>query len=406
MAERMESGYGMEILLKDPDIAGADLEAFDEKEAKKAQRFHESLPVYQKTPLVDLSGLSGKLGVKDIFVKNEAERFGMKAFKGLGGTYAMFRILCRELGFDPEKTDYSEFQKESVKEKTAKFTFVTATDGNHGKGVSWAAGLFGCRAFVYMPKGTVRARKEAIRNAGPAEVTVTDWNYDETVRYAKKMSEKNGWFLIQDTSWDGYEEIPGWIMEGYLTMAAEAVQELEKKEKRPTHVFLQAGVGAMAAAVAAYLANHYGEECPKIVIVEPEAAPCIFMSAENHEICSVQGDPETIMAGLNCGTPCQSVWPVLAALPSAYLTCKDYAAAQGMRIYAAPVGKDPVIISGESGASTMGALDLLLERRELNHAKEALGLGTDSVILLINTEGDTDPVSYGNIVKEGTYPLP
>ena len=140
----------------------------------------------------------------------------MKAFKGLGGTYAMFRILCRALGLDPGKVDFSEFQKADVREKTAKYTFVTATDGNHGKGVSWASRLFGAHAYVYMPKGTVKAREEAVRQAGPAEVTVTDWNYDDTVNYAKKMSEEHGWFLIQDTSWDGCEEIPGWIMDGIL----------------------------------------------------------------------------------------------------------------------------------------------------------------------------------------------
>ena len=133
----------------------------------------------------------------------------MKAFKGLGGTYAMFRILCRELGLDLGKVDFSEFQKADVREKTAKYTFVTATDGNHGKGVSWASGLFGAHAYVYMPKGTVKAREEAVRQAGPAEVTVTDWNYDDTVKYAKKMSEEHGWFLIQDTSWDGADRGSG-----------------------------------------------------------------------------------------------------------------------------------------------------------------------------------------------------
>ena len=356
--------------------------------------------------MVQLRGLGGKLGVKGIFVKNEAERFGMKAFKGLGGTYAMFRILCRELGLDPGKVDFSEFQKADVREKTAKYTFVTATDGNHGKGVSWASGLFGAHAYVYMPKGTVKAREEAVRQAGPAEVTVTDWNYDDTVKYAKKMSEEHGWFLIQDTSWDGYEEIPGWIMDGYLTMASEAAEQTEAAGEIPTHVFLQAGVGSMAGAVAGYLVNHYGEKAPKIMIVEPDVADCIFRSGEAGELCSVDGAPETIMAGLNCGTPCKSIWPVLKSVPAAYITCKDYAAAHAMRAYAKPAGDDPVIVSGESGASTMGAVLMLLERPELEAARKALGLGADSVILLINTEGDTDPVSYRNIVECGAYPLP
>ena len=224
MAKKLEEECGTKVLMNVPEVDQVDLSAFSEEKAKETRRFHESIPAYNRTPLVQLRGLGGKLGVKGIFVKNEAERFGMKAFKGLGGTYAMFRILCRELGLDPGKVDFSEFQKADVREKTAKYTFVTATDGNHGKGVSWASGLFGAHAYVYMPKGTVKAREEAVRQAGPAEVTVTDWNYDDTVKYAKKMSEEHGWFLIQDTSWDGYEEIPGWIMDGYLTMASEAAE--------------------------------------------------------------------------------------------------------------------------------------------------------------------------------------
>lgn len=406
MAKKLEEEYGTKVLMNVPEVDQVDLSAFSEGKAKETRRFHESIPAYNRTPLVQLRGLGGKLGVKGIFVKNEAERFGMKAFKGLGGTYAMFRILCRELGLDPGKVDFSEFQKADVREKTAKYTFVTATDGNHGKGVSWASGLFGAHAYVYMPKGTVKAREEAVRQAGPAEVTVTDWNYDDTVKYAKKMSEEHGWFLIQDTSWDGYEEIPGWIMDGYLTMASEAAEQTEAAGEIPTHVFLQAGVGSMAGAVAGYLVNHYGEKAPKIMIVEPDVADCIFRSGEAGELCSVDGAPETIMAGLNCGTPCKSIWPVLKSVPAAYVTCKDYAAAHAMRAYAKPAGDDPVIVSGESGASTMGAVLVLLERPELEAARKALGLGADSVILLINTEGDTDPVSYRNIVECGAYPLP
>ena len=154
MAKKMEEGYGTKVLMNVADADHVDLSEFSEEKAKETRRFHESIPVYNRTPLVHLRGLGEKLGVKGIYVKNEAERFGMKAFKGLGGTYAMFRILCRELGLDPEKVDFSEFQKEETREKTAKYTFVTATDGNHGKGVSWASGLFGARAYVYMPKGT------------------------------------------------------------------------------------------------------------------------------------------------------------------------------------------------------------------------------------------------------------
>lgn len=148
MAKKLEEECGTKVLMNVPEVDQVDLSAFSEEKAKETRRFHESIPVYNRTPLVQLRGLGGKLGVKGIFVKNEAERFGMKAFKGLGGTYAMFRILCRELGLDPGKVDFSEFQKSDVREKTAKYTFVTATDGNHGKGVSWASGLFGAHMLT------------------------------------------------------------------------------------------------------------------------------------------------------------------------------------------------------------------------------------------------------------------
>lgn len=407
MEKKLKQGYYMEILLQEPKSGAGVLQELDEEAAKQAMRFHRSIPQYQETPLVSLEELSKRLGVKGIYVKNESLRFGLKAFKGLGGTYAMFRILCRELKMDVEKADFRDFQEKEQRERAKKITFVTATDGNHGKGVSWAAGLFGCQAHVFMPKGSSEMRAEAIRSAGPATVQVTDKNYDETVQYARQMSEKYGWFLIQDTAWDGYEEIPLWIIQGYLTMASEAVKQLEERKTKPTHIFLQAGVGAMAGGVAGYLLHHYGKACPVISVVEPKEAACIFLSArENDGAChTVEGDPETIMAGLNCQTPCKITWPVLRDFSSACIVCPDFAAAHGMRLYAKPSGNDEPVVSGESGAVTLGAFALLMERTELKDVKKQLGLGADSVILLFNTEGDTDPVCYQNIVRDGAYPL-
>jgi diaminopropionate ammonia-lyase len=253
-----------------------------------------------------------------------------------------------------------------------------------------------------MPRGTQEVRAEAIRRVGPAEVTVTDLSYDDTVRLARRMSEQQGWILIQDTAWDGYEQIPTWIIQGYLTMAAETVEQLEALRVRPTHVFLQAGVGAMAGGILGYLADIYGDRKPIAAIVEPEAANCIYASvaAGDGSPHSVDGIAVTMMAGLNCGTPCKITWPILRDYAEFFITCEDAVAARGMRTYAAGLNGDPAIVSGESGAATLGALERILSDGGLAEVKAAMQLNADSVILLISTEGDTDPENYRRILYE------
>ena len=200
---------------------------FRVSEAAAPRHFHEKLAAYEKTPLLSFPALAKKLGVKGVYTKDESGRFSLNAFKGLGGSYAMFRILCEKFSLDPETASPEDLTQGDNGEKVRQMDFVTCTDGNHGRGVAWAAGLFGCRAHVYMPRGTCRARVEAIRQIGSAEVVVTDKSYDDTVLYAKAMSEKHGWTLIQDTSWEGYEKIPTWIIQGYLTLASEMTEQLE-----------------------------------------------------------------------------------------------------------------------------------------------------------------------------------
>lgn len=381
---------------------------FDEEAAKKARKFHQGLPNYAETPLAELKALASQIGVRSIFIKNESGRFGLNAFKGLGGSYAMFRILCERFQLDPEKTSYADLMQDRWKDEIRKVAFVTATDGNHGRGVSWAAGLFGCRAYIYMPAGTVKVRAEAIRKAGPAEVIITDMNYDDTVQFAASKSRENDWYLIQDTAWDGYEKIPTWIIQGYLTMALEAREQLAAVHAMPTHIILQAGVGAMAGGVTAYFANCMQDHLPEFIVVEPEEANCIYRSAAagDGNIHSCDGMPKTIMAGLNCGTPCKITWPVLRDYPEFYMACPDYLAACGMRLYAQPYGDDPQIIAGESGAVSLGALYFLMTREEFAEIREEMGLNNDSVILLFNTEGNTDPEDYDAITKNGRYPIP
>ena len=286
------------------------------------------------------------------------------------------------------------------RERLSRIEFVTCTDGNHGRGVSWAAGLFGCRAHVFMPHGSREVRAEAIRRAGPAEVTITEMNYDDTVRYAGDLAERRGWILIQDTAWDGYEKIPAWIVQGYLTLALEATEEFETLGIRPTHVFLQAGVGAMAGGVLAHIAGHYGGSKPVVAIVEPDAVDCVCRSAKagDGKPHSVEGMPQTIMAGLNCGTPCRITWPILRDYAEYYISCSDLIAEEGMRGYAFGLNGDPKIISGESGAVTLGAAVRILRGGELAEVRAAMALDADSIIFLISTEGDTDPDIYNRIV--------
>ncbi len=365
--------------------------------AEQARRFHKTIPGYRETPLVSLSCAAGEYGVDSIFVKDESQRFGLKAFKGLGGSYAMFRILCERLGLDPGAADYDTFREAEVRRRCSGVEFVTATDGNHGKGVSWAAKLFGCKAHVYMPKGSVEARRRAIEEAGSAVAEITELNYDMTVEYAALAADRHGWELIQDTAWEGYEKCPRWIIEGYLTLAAEAAEQMG--EKKPTHIFLQAGVGAMAGGIEAFFMNKYREEPPLVAIAEPTDVACIYKSvlAGDGKAHSIEGNPQTIMAGLNCGTPCAAVWPILRDCSAYFCACEDIVTEEGMRAYARPLGSDKAVVSGESGAVTYG---LLLEILKSDSLREQFKIDEKSVILLINTEGDTDPVNYRKVLGE------
>ena len=385
------------VLCQDP-VPGAGLSAYAGDRAERALRFHRSVPAYAETPLVSLKALAARAGLRAVFVKDESHRFGLKAFKGLGGSYCVFRVLCERFGLDPGSTGYAAFLDPDIRRACGELTLVTATDGNHGKGVSWAAKLFGCGARVYMPAGTVEIRRRAVEEAGSAKAEITPWNYDRTVRYAASMAEKNGWILIQDTSWDGYEKCPRWIIEGYLTLAAEADRQMDGLT--PTHIFLQAGVGSMAGGIEGYFMDRCGGRPPLITIVEPEAAACIYASARagDGRAHAVEGDPVTIMAGLNCGTPCSVVWPVLRDCSAYFCACKDSVTERGMRALAHPSGGDPAVVSGESGAVTYGLLLTILESQEL---KKLFRLDRDSVVLLISTEGDTDPDGYRRVVGSG-----
>ena len=246
------------------------------EETTLVRKVQQMIPSYAPTSLVSLTSLAERLGVRAVLLKDESSRFGLKAFKGLGGIYAMFRGICRELQLDPEETTVKMLQDPPYIDRIRKMVFATTTDGNHGKGVSWAAGVFGCKAYVFMPAGTVQVRAQAIRDAGNAEVTITDMRYDECVAWTARQAIQNGWHLIQDTSWPGYEEIPEWIMQGYTTMYFEALSQMrEMGYDAPTHLFLQAGVGSMAGAIAAASVCAQKKR-PVITTVESSEAACFY----------------------------------------------------------------------------------------------------------------------------------
>lgn len=373
------------------------------EEMQRAGNFHRSFPQYSVTPLTRLKSLAEYLGLKRLYVKDESYRFGLNAFKVLGGSYAIARHIAQELGKDVGEIPYSVLTSDVLREKFGQATFFTATDGNHGRGVAWAANKLGQKCVVRMPKGTTHTRFQNIANEN-ATVTIEDLNYDDCVRMAAKEAENTPrGIMVQDTAWEGYEEIPTWIMQGYGTLATEADKQLEEDGCRPTHIFIQAGVGSLAGAVIGYFANRYKEDPPVMVVVEAGAADCLYRSAMQADggRVDVTGDMLTIMAGLACGEANTVSWDILKNHADAFVSCPDWVSANGTRIYSAPLKGDERVISGESGSVTMGLVHALMTKPEYKELKDALKLGADSEVLLVSSEGDTDPDRYREIVWEG-----
>ena len=373
----------------------------------KARAFHKSFPQYTVTPLAKLDGMAGELGLGGLYVKDESYRFGLNAFKVLGGSFAMARYIAQKTGKDVSETTYDYLTSDKLRQEFGQATFFTATDGNHGRGVAWAANKLGQKAVVHMPKGSVKTRFDNIAKEGAA-VTIEELNYDDCVRLAAKEADEtpNG-VIVQDTAWDGYEEIPAWIMQGYGTMADEANEQLNAAGvARPTHVFIQAGVGSLAGAVQGYFANKYPDNPPKVVVMEARVADCLYRGAEAADgaIRMVGGDLQTIMAGLACGEPNTISWDILKNHVSVFASCPDWVAAKGMRMLSAPVKGDPQVVSGESGAVGMGVISTIMTDPAYAELKKALGLDEKSQVLMFSTEGDTDPVNYKKIVWNGAYP--
>jgi diaminopropionate ammonia-lyase len=334
-----------------------------------ASAFHFSLKGYKPTPLVSLPSLAKKYSVGNIYIKDESFRLGLNAFKGLGASYAMSQIL-----------------KNSPEVKT----FCTATDGNHGRAVAWSAKFFNKKAVVFVPQGTTLQRIKAIEKEG-AVVEVVDGNYDKACDYAQKMAKENGWVLVQDMAWQDYEEIPALIVAGYLTL----FKEIE--ETKIDVVFLQAGVGSFAGAGIYHYLQKYGENCPKIVIVEPNEADAILTSFKNDEISTSLGNSKTIMAGLNCGTPSLGVWDLIKSGVDISMKIDDKYAKKAMKELYTPTGTDTRVISGESGVGGLAGFIAMNEEEELKSLKKELNINEKSNILFISTEGATDIEMFNKI---------
>jgi len=400
-------GYALRYLMRAPR-GGSVPEGFSQDLSEKVLAFHRQLPGYQSTRLVRLRKLAESWGVAEILVKDESTRFGLGAFKVLGGSYAVARLLCQKLNISLEDIDYDYLVSDEVRKRVGRITLATATDGNHGRGIAWAAQQLGQQAMIYMPKGSARSRVENIRSHG-AHVKVTDLNYDDAVRLCFRRAREKGWYVIQDTAWEGYVDVPRWIMQGYMSMCAEAMGQMSKKGIHgPTHVFIQAGVGAFAGAMVAYLANMFQDNRPCFIIMEPNNAACIFASAAagDGRPHAVTGDLDTIMAGLACGEPNPFAWDIIRNFASCYICCDDFVAANGIRVLANPLQGDDAVESGESGSVGIGLLDLLANNPDFETFKQALKMGPGARVLFFNTEGATDPESYRDILWHGKHPSP
>lgn len=386
-----------------PESEDTKLSYMSLSEMEKAKNFHKSFPQYKVTPLTPLPNLAEHLGLRRLYVKDESYRFGLNAFKVLGGSYAIAKYIAKELNKDISEISYDVLTSKELREEFGQATFFTATDGNHGRGVAWAANKLGQKCVVRMPKGTTRTRLENIAKEN-AIVTIEDLNYDDCVRMAAREAAKTKrGIMVQDTAWEGYEEIPTWIMQGYGTLALEADRQLQEDNSRPTHIFIQAGVGSLAGAVTGYFANRFPEHPPVMVVVEAGAADCLYRSALQADgtRVNVTGDMLTIMAGLACGEANTVSWDILRNHADAFVSCPDWVSANGTRIYGAPIGDDKRVISGESGSVTLGLVHALMTNPDYQDLKEALKLNENSEVLLVSSEGDTDPDRYREITWEG-----
>jgi diaminopropionate ammonia-lyase len=381
-------------------LDAADTRLLGRAGADEAARFLTRRSDYHPTPLHVLPALAAELAIGEILLKDEGHRFGLGSFKALGGSYAVHRLVLDEAGKRlGRRVEPSELQSPDVLAVAAEMTFACATDGNHGRSVAQGANLVGASAVIFVHGGVSAARIDAIERFG-AEIVRAEGTYDDAVAEAARVCTERGWIALSDTSWPGYEQIPGLVMQGYTLMVREA---LDAMAQPPTHVFVQAGVGGLAAAVAGHLADAYGDARPTFVVVEPARAACVYASAlAGRPVRIPHGEP-TVMAMLECYEPSLIAWRILARAADVFMTVDERDAVAVMNRLARPSGRDPAIVAGESGGVGLAGL---IELAGDGVARASVGLDARSRALVINTEGATDPVRYRELVGTDPAGLP
>ncbi len=350
---------------------------------------------YAPTPLVELSALASQLSVARIMYKDEGPRFGLGSFKALGGAYAVLKVLHREIEKAAgQAVPMADAGSEKYAEIAARTMVISATDGNHGRSVAWGAQRFGMPCRIYIHAEVSEERAEAMRALG-ANVIRIDGDYDASVALVRKEGEENGWFIVSDTSWPGYLETPSEVMAGYGVMTHEINQELDQA---PTHVFLQGGVGGLAASVTAALKQHWGDVSPRVVVVEPELAPCLLMSAQAGEATVAVIEEETLMAGLSCGEPSKLAWAILEQEAADFLSIPESVVGPSVRLMARPLEGDQPLEAGESAIAGLAGFICAATQSEL---RSKIGLDEDSRVLLIGSEGVTDRSLFNKLMAEG-----
>lgn len=359
-----------------------------------AQHEIKQWPCYEPTAIHRLPGLAGVLGLGELFYKDESTRFALKSFKALGGAYAVFRLIQQAIASarDGHLATPCEVIDGKYEEIVSKLTVTCATDGNHGRSVAWGAQTFGCNCVIYVHATVSQGRAVAIAAFG-ADVVRVAGNYDEAVRHAAEQADKHGWTVVSDTTYEGYRDIPIDVMHGYGVMSREMIEQLD--DVPPTHVIVQAGVGAFAASVCAVFWQHWGTKRPRFIVVEPQNAACLFESAKAGHLVAVPGALDTVMAGLACGEVSPVAWEILADGVNDFCVLADRYALEAMKTLANPLGGDHAIVSGETGAAGLG---LLMAAKQSPELWRALGLGSDARVLVLGSEGDTDPEIYRRVV--------
>ncbi|MBZ9848889.1 diaminopropionate ammonia-lyase [Mesorhizobium sp. CA14] len=373
-------------------LVAADAESLGIPGGERAERYLKARHNHAETPLHALPALADELGIAALHVKDEGQRLGLGSFKALGGAYAVMRLVLEEAGKRLGRAvDIDEINDPKLRAIAAQMTFCCATDGNHGRSVAQGAGLVGARSVIYVHAGVSRERVAAIARFG-AEIVEVEGGYDHAVREVARVGAERGWKIISNMSWLGYERVPGLVMQGYTVIVRETLRRMIEP---PTHVFLQAGVGGFAAAIAGHMAVMLGERRPTAVVVEPRRSACVYASAEAGRPATIASQQPTVMTMLECAEPSLVAWRVLARVGDAFMTVEEEDAVAVMKRLAQPLGNDPAIVSGESGGAGLAGLVRAAGDR---HMRAALGLDTHARVLVINSEGATDHGRFAELV--------